>query len=301
MFWYFAPDIQIPSLEEQKNAVYEIIDHFENRLFFSQKEIDRVLTRGSGFEEGKYRINQMFSKNTTLKEKVQFLKKEYGEGGSSPAVGFINVNYDTKGMSLSRYREIGKDEIKIILKWDKVAKRIDELIQLDRYLNKKEKEYYPTFLQNQLKKQLEYERKSINQSLIPESSDDLQNENIPKEYQWNLGDSVYVGATEYKIIENGNEITLQDESFPLLLEYYSKDDFLKLLKENQLNDHLLKPITQEVQDTNIDSSNYAIIKRYLPDLEDQIKRSMIYPTLRDSDTTDEEAEELRLKVRKIIS
>lgn len=288
---YFAPDIQIPSLEEQKNAVYENIRNFENGIFFSQQEIDRVLTRGSGFEEGKYRINQMFSKNTTLKEKVQFLKKEYGEGGSSPAVGFINVNYDAKGMSLSRYREIGKDEIKITLKWDKVAKRIDELIQLDRYLNKKEKEYYPTFLQNQLQHQLEYERKSINQSLIPESSDDLQNENIPKEYQWNLGDSVYVGATEYKIIESGNEITLQDESFPLFLEYYSKDDFLKLLKENPLNDHLLKTITQEVQDINIDSSNRAIIKRYLPDLEDQIKRSMIYPALRDSDTTDEEAED----------
>ena len=288
---YFAPDIQIPSLEEQKNAVYENIQNFENGIFFSQQEIDRVLTRGSGFEEGKYRINQMFSKNTTLKEKVQFLKKEYGEGGSSPAVGFINVNYDAKGMSLSRYREIGKDEIKITLKWDKVAKRIDELIQLDRYLNKKEKEYYPTFLQNQLQHQLEYERKSINQSLIPESSDDLQNENIPKEYQWNLGDSVYVGATEYKIIESGNEITLQDESFPLFLEYYSKDDFLKLLKENPLNDHLLKPITQEVQDINIDSSNHTIIKRYLPDLEDQIKRSTIYPALRDSDTTDEEAED----------
>ena len=288
---YFAPDIQIPSLEEQKNVVYENIQNFENGIYFSQQEIDRVLTRGSGFEEGKYRINQMFSKNTTLKEKVQFLKKEYGEGGSSPAVGFINVNYDAKGMSLSRYREIGKDEIKITLKWDKVAKRIDELIQLDRYLNKKEKEYYPTFLQNQLQHQLEYERKSINQSLIPESSDDLQNENIPKEYQWNLGDSVYVGAMEYKIIESGNEITLQDESFPLFLEYYSKDDFLKLLKENPLNDHLLKTITQEVQDINIDSSNRAIIKRYLPDLEDQIKRSMIYPALRDSDTTDEEAED----------
>lgn len=288
---YFSPDIQIPSLEEQKNAVYENIRNFENGIFFSQQEIDRVLTRGSGFEEGKYRINQMFSKNTTLKEKVQLLKKEYGEGGSSPAVGFINVNYDAKGMSLSRYREIGKDEIKITLKWDKVAKRIDELIQLDRYLNKKEKEYYPTFLQNQLQRQLEYERKSINQSFIPESSDDLQNENIPKEYQWNLGDSVYVGATEYKIIESDNEITLQDESFPLLLEYYSKDDFLKLLKENPLNDHLLKPITQEVQDINIDSSNHTIIKKYLPDLEDQIKRSMIYPALRDSDTTDEGAED----------
>ena len=288
---YFAPDIQIPSLEEQKNAVYENIQNLKNGIFFSQQEIDRVLTRGSGFEEGKYRINQMFSKNTTLKEKVQFLKKEYGEGGSSPAVGFINANYDAKGMSLSRYREIGKDEIKITLKWDKVAKRIDELIQLDRYLNKKEKEYYPTFLQNQLQHQLEYERKSINQSLIAESSDDLQNENIPKEYQWNLGESVYVGATEYKIIESGNEITLQDESFPLFLEYYSKDDFLKLLKENPLNDHLLKPVTQTTQDINIDSSNHTIIKKYIPEIENQIKRSMIYPALRDSDTTDEESED----------
>ena len=62
---YFSPDIQIPSLEEQKNVVYENIQNFENGIFFSQQEIDRVLTRGSGFEEGKYRINQMFSKNTT--------------------------------------------------------------------------------------------------------------------------------------------------------------------------------------------------------------------------------------------
>ena len=92
--------------------------------------------------------------------------------------------------------------IDTLLKWDKVAKRIDELIQLDRYLNKKEKEYYPTFLHNQLQHQLEYERKSINQSLIPESSDDLQNENIPKEYQWNLGDSVYVEVDCARMLDN---------------------------------------------------------------------------------------------------
>ena len=54
---------------------------------------------------------------------------------------------------------------------------------------------------------------------------------------------------------------------------------------------MLKPITQEVQDINIDSSNHTIIKRYIPEIENQIKRSMIYPALRDSDTTDEEAED----------
>ena len=61
------------------------------------------------------------------------------------------------------------------------------LFSLTRYLNKKEKEYYPAFLQNQLQHQLEYERKSINQSIIPESSDDLQNENISKDVSMELG------------------------------------------------------------------------------------------------------------------
>ena len=51
-----------------------------------------------------------------MKKRFHFQNFEYGEGGSSPAVGFINVNYDAKGMSLSRYREIGKDEIKIIFR-----------------------------------------------------------------------------------------------------------------------------------------------------------------------------------------
>ena len=59
-----------------------------------------------------------------------------------------------------------------------------------------------------------------------------EKENIQKEYQWSVGDKVYVGANQYSILEDGDEITLQDENFPLLLEYYSKNDFLNLLKEN---------------------------------------------------------------------
>ena len=54
---------------------------------------------------------------------------------------------------------------------------------------------------------------------------------------------------------------------------------------------MLKPVTQTTQDINIDSSNHTIIKKYIPEIENQIKRSMIYPALRDSDTTDEEAED----------
>ena len=87
----------------------------------------------------------------------------------------------------------------------------------------KKKEFYPTFLQQQLQHQLEYERKQLNNdsvSLVNET--EIEKENIQKEYQWSVGDKVYVGANQYNILEDGDEITLQDENFPLLLEYYSK-------------------------------------------------------------------------------
>ena len=56
-----------------------------------------------------------------------------------------------------------------------------------------------------------------------------------------------------------------------------------------MNEHLLKPVAQPIQDVIIEGSNQAVIQKYLLDLENKIKRSMIYPALRDSDTTVEEA------------
>ena len=123
--------------------------------------------------------------------------------------------------------------------------------------------------------QLEYERKKINNdSASSVNETETEEENIQKKYQWSVGDKVYVGANQYSILEDGDEIILQDENFPLLLEYYSKDDFLKLLKENPLNEHLLKPVAQPIQDVIIEGSNQAVIQKYLPDLENKIKRTV---------------------------
>lgn len=291
---YFDPSVQIPTLEEQQNGVYENIKNMQNGIYFSQEEIDRILQRGSNVEQGKYRIYQEFLKNNSIIDKAKFLKEEYGTGGSYPAIGFIDEFHDSKGIKLTRGKEIGHEEIDITLKWENVAKRISELVSADRYLNPKEKEFYPTFLQQQLQHQLEYERNQLNNdsvSSVNETKTETEKENIQKEYQWSVGDKVYVGANQYSILEDGNEITLQDENFPLLLEYYSKDDFIKLLKENPLNEHLLKPIAQPIKELIIEGSNQAVIQKYLPDLENKIKRSMIYPALRDSDTTVEEADD----------
>lgn len=109
---------------------------------FSQEIIDAVLTRGSGISEGKMRIYEQFHKSLSAKENADFLKEEYGWGGSYPVIvgAGIDEQHDGKGIRISK--GIGNDKPHIDLKWSHVEKRIAELIKLDRYLNPKEKAQY---------------------------------------------------------------------------------------------------------------------------------------------------------------
>ncbi|MFR2767479.1 MAG: DUF6908 domain-containing protein [Thomasclavelia sp.] len=241
----FDPSVQIPSSLEQQNAVYENEEQLNNGIFFSQEEIDRILTRGSGFDQGKMRIYQQMLRHESNDKNAEFLKHEYGIGGSHPAFGLIDMNHDAKGIELSRSRQIGETEISVTLNWKKVAKRINELVQLDRYLSPKEKEYYPTFLQEQMHRELEYERQQLadtnNINSIQETVIEEKIETI-KEYRWKVGDTVYKGVDEYTILEDGQDIAIQNKNFPLFIDYMSRREFISLLKENPLNDNLLVEI-----------------------------------------------------------
>ena len=146
------------------------------------------------------------------------------------------TNHDSKGITFSRSRQIGKEEITITLNWKKIAKRISELVATNRYLNDEEMEGYPAFLQKQMEQQLEYERKMLNHEpagMVVENSSD---ENVKKDYRWKVGDTFYKGMDEYTIIEDGNEVAIQSDEFPLFIDYLSREDFKNLLKENPLND-----------------------------------------------------------------
>lgn len=296
---YFDPAVQIPTLEEQQNAVYENIQNLQNGIFFSQEEINRVLVRGSGVENGKYRIYQEFLKNGSLKDKARFLKDEYGMGGTYPVIGSISEFHDSKGLQLTKGKEIGQNEIDITLKWEDVAKRISSLIASDRYLNSKEKQYYPGFLKEQMQRQLEHERylKEKKLGISTDLTDNVESINEkPKEYQFDVGDTIYIGAGQYCVIENKEDVVLQDNDFPLLLENYSKEEFLQLLKENPLNDHLLKPIENSIDENIMESTIvqnqdtiHELLDKYVPLLEEKIKHSMIYPALLDRDTSIDEA------------
>lgn len=133
----------LPSIDGQLTFMFKAEEKQPSAFTFSQEIIDAVLTRGSGVSEGKFRIYEQFEKSLSAKENIDFLKDEYGWGGSYPVIvgAGIDEMHDGKGIHLSK--GIGSDKPHIDLKWNQVEKRIAELIRLDRYLNPKEKELYP--------------------------------------------------------------------------------------------------------------------------------------------------------------
>ena len=91
---------------------------------FSQENIDAVLANGSGFSEGKMRIYEQFEKSLSAKENADFLKNEYGWGGSYPVIigAGIDESHDGKGITITK--GIGKENPHITLSWSQVEKRI---------------------------------------------------------------------------------------------------------------------------------------------------------------------------------
>ncbi|HCC34792.1 MAG TPA: helicase [Ruminococcaceae bacterium] len=110
--------------------------------FITQDEVDRVLCGGGNVQHGKFRIYSYFLQSHTAKEKADFLKKEYGTGGSS-RTGFSEW-HDSKGLSYSRENNHMPYD-KVILPWSKVARRVDELIADGKYMTRRELETIPEY------------------------------------------------------------------------------------------------------------------------------------------------------------
>lgn len=142
------PDLRInlPTVEEQQEIIAEAEADKTSAFTISQEDVDAVLTRGSGVYDGKYRIYEQYLKKESAENNITFLKNEYGVGGAYPAVGDRNLDesHDPKGIKISRGR-IMQPDAEVLLKWNKVEKRIGELIDAGRYLSQKEIEHYPVY------------------------------------------------------------------------------------------------------------------------------------------------------------
>ena len=243
----------LPSMDGQMTFILDgrAEEKKTSAFTFSQEIIDAVLANGSGFSEGKMRIYEQFEKSLSAKENADFLKNEYGWGGSYQVIigAGIDESHDGKGITITK--GIGKEKPHITLSWSQVEKRIGELIRTDRYLNPKEKEHYPQWLESQEERRAKIEETKRNREILSNAPPEQEVEPTEKEpeeaeqlqdvqYEYHLGDKVYIGASEYEILSVDDErVMLYDYDMPLFNKEFSRTEFDRKVRENPINEHLI--------------------------------------------------------------
>ena len=243
----------LPSMDGQMTFILDgrAEEKKTSAFTFPQEIIDAILANGSGFSEGKMRIYEQFEKSLSAKENAAFLKNEYGWGGSYPVIigAGIDESHDGKGITITK--GIGKENPHITLSWSQVEKRIGELIRMDRYLNPKEKERYPQWLESQEEHRAKIEETKRNREILSNAPPEQEVEPTEKEpeeaeqlqdvqYEYHLGDKVYIGASEYEILSVDDErVMLYDYDMPLFNKEFSRTEFDRKVRENPMNEHLI--------------------------------------------------------------
>ena len=223
----------LPSMTDQLSLIDDNSEKTVSDLEFTQEFVDRYLTeRGT---ESKYGIYEMFQKSLSAEDNINYLKNLYGMGGASTTIrgSGIGIDYDSKGIRFYRgYFDPSATEQ--LFKWNYIEKRIKTLIHEDRYLNPKELEEYPNWLEKQEQEREFIEaEKNLADSIVPEQAEEKY------DYQYHLGDKVYIGADEYEILSIGDfNVVLYDYQYPLFNREMSKEEFDRKVKENPANDHL---------------------------------------------------------------
>lgn len=232
----------LPSINEQTAFIAEYEAEVTKASAFSipNEIINDHLANGSGFRDGKYRIYEQFRKSLSQKENADFLKNEYGIGGGTHAGGVSGYYYDHNAKGICISKGFADNATRINLNWLEVAKRIQLLINNDRYLNEKEKEHYAQWLNER------EERQYTEQGLS--TSENKDNE----KYIYKVGDTVFIGASEYRITaKDDQQVMLSDANAPLFNKQYDIADFEHKIKENALNEHLKVILSEEESNTSV--------------------------------------------------
>ena len=212
------------SVEEQINWINEAEVENTPAFSFNQNLIDDVLLEGSYFTNGKFRIYRLFKESYSTDDNIAFLKKEYGEGGGSV---YKHDNlfewHSAKGIKLSYGLKDNAPEL--FLTWNKVEKRLKELVNTDTYLNNEEKEKY----QKWLNEEYESEKWMYEQRINPKKSTVLSEEkaqnNLDIEKNYKLSNDQYF---HFHTSEEGYYYSIYDkygnEQDGGLLEYSENEE-----------------------------------------------------------------------------
>lgn len=240
----------LPSVTDQLSFIDENSEKSVSDLEFTQEFVDRYLTEQH--RDTKFSIYEQFSKSLSTENNINYLKNLYGISGATSTIkgAGIGVNTDYKGVRFNRgyFDASAKEQL---FKWNYIEKRIKTLIHEDRYLNSKELEEYPKWL-NEKDQEREFIEASNNlaEKIIEEPTEEKY------EYQYHLGDRVYIGADEYEILSIGiSNVVLYDFRYPLFNREMSKEEFDRKVQENPANDHLKVKVSDIKDNINEEPSN----------------------------------------------
>ena len=240
----------LPSVTDQLSFLDENSEKSVSDLEFTQEFVDRYLTEQH--RNTKFSIYEQFSKSLSTENNINYLKNLYGISGATSTIkgAGIGVNTDYKGIRFNRgyFDASAKEQL---FKWNYIEKRIKTLIHEDRYLNSKEIEEYPKWL-DEKDQEREFIEASNNlaEKIIEEPTEEKY------EYQYHLGDRVYIGADEYEILSIGiSNVVLYDFRYPLFNREMSKEEFDRKVQENPANDHLKVKVSDIKDNINEESSN----------------------------------------------
>lgn len=149
-----AAAIGLPAPEQQQETIRQLQPRAswqqpikDDGTHIDEQDIVDVLVMGSGFCEGRFRIQEFFSATVlpTVKEQANWLKKEYGIGGRTwdfrdGERGFLD--YDAKGLRIKRYASDNDPDYFRLLPWNEVARRLHLLVHNDQYLDENNKQGY---------------------------------------------------------------------------------------------------------------------------------------------------------------
>ncbi|NSU35681.1 DEAD/DEAH box helicase family protein [Enterococcus faecalis] len=193
--------------------------------FITQDEIDENLKRGSGFSDGKKRIYEFFTEKHDLKEQADFLKNEYGVGGSSHALSAARESgewHDAKGI---KYNKGNAKEIQ--LSWSNVARKINDLIKKNRYIDEESfQENREKKTEQEINKTEKESQEYINyQDDLPPTDNDVYIERTN-----NSSIYYYQGQSVASIGDDG-KLIIYDEFMPNFL----KEEIYSIAFEKQLD------------------------------------------------------------------
>ena len=262
----------LPSVTDQLSFIDENSEKSVSDLEFTQEFVDRYLTEQH--RDTKFSIYEQFSKSLSTENNINYLKNLYGISGATSTIkgAGIGVNTDYKGVRFNRgyFDASAKEQL---FKWNYIEKRIKTLIHEDRYLNSKELEEYPKWL-DEKDQEREFIEASNNlaEKIIEEPTEEKY------EYQYHLGDRVYIGADEYEILSIGiSNVVLYDFRYPLFNREMSKEEFDRKVQENPANDHLKVKVSDIKDNTNEELGN----------IEENVKEEISLPIEEEPEVQDE--------------